>query len=119
MQRHTRGFHPGCHPSSLLTPGIRHLLPGCEEQASHLASILGLYKPGLAQSPGMDGDPRDRDMPLKLNAFSKALFFFLVPAADLGPLPCHDPWEMCARVGDACLSLVLPRGTWGKGITPS
>lgn len=30
--------------------GIRHLLPGiaCEERASHLASVLGFYKPGLA-----------------------------------------------------------------------
>lgn len=63
--------------------------------------------------------PRDRDMPLKLNAFSKALSFFLVPSADLISVPCHDPWEMCGGVGDACLSLVLPRGTWGKGVTPT
>lgn len=67
----------------------------------------------------MDGDATDRDMPLKLNAFSKALSLFLVPSADLSAVACHDPWEMCGGVRDASLSLVLPRGTWGKGVTPS
>lgn len=65
------------------------------------------------------GTPEDRDMPLKLNAFSKALSFFLVPSADLSPVPCRELWEMCGGVRDACLSLVLPRGTWGKGVIPS
>ena len=112
-------FHPGCHPPSPLSPGIRHLLPGCEEWASHLASILGFYKPGLAQSPSMGRDPRVGDLPLKPNAFSKAWFFSLLPSGDLSPAPCDDPWETCGGAGDACLSLVLPRGTWGKGVTPS
>lgn len=106
-------------PSSLLSSGIRHLLPGCEERAPHLASVLGFYKPGLAQSPDMDRDPGDRDLPLKPSAFIKAQFFSPLPSGDLSPAPRVDPWEMCGAAGDACLSLVIPRGTWGKGVTPS
>lgn len=106
-------------PPTPLFPGIRHLLPGCEERASHLDSILGFYKPGLAQSPSMDEDPGEGGLPLRPNAFSKAWFFSPLPSGDLSPTPHDDPWEMCGGAGDACLSLVLPRGTWVKGITPT
>lgn len=67
----------------------------------------------------MDRDPGDGDLPLKPNAFSKARFFSLLPSGDLRPALRDDPWGTCRGAGDACLSLVLPRGTRGKGVTAS
>ncbi|PKU49064.1 caspase recruitment domain-containing protein 10 [Limosa lapponica baueri] len=84
-------------------PGIRHLLPGCEERASHLASILGFHKPGLAQNPDMDLDPRNKDLPLKPNAFGKTQFFSLFLSGDLSPARHDDPMGDVRR-GRRCLS---------------
>lgn len=70
-------------------------------QALHRATQAWMATPGTGKT-----------LPLKLNAFSKALSFLLVPSADLSPVPCDDPREMCGGVGDSCLSLVSPKGSW-------